>query len=225
MVVGRSGEIAAWSGSSGGGGGRRWSCGYYAFDVGAGESDSALATVRYDDGPVDPEVGANYVLACFDESDRQVRSLLTTFDPADPFAGIAATERALDEARRLLDLPLPAPALNPPGAQLVGVPTWLWVEGAWQPISATAAVGPVSATVTARPTGVEWELGDGTTESCGPGTPYDVTRAPAEQHSDCTHVFTHASGSRAGGTYTVTATVTYEVAGRRRRGRADRSVR
>src|SRR3954447_11076486 len=96
VVVGRSGDIAAWSGSSGGGGGRRWRCGYYAFDVGVGESDSALATMRYEDGPVDPEVGSTSVLACFDESGRQVRSLLTTFDPADPFAGIAATERALD---------------------------------------------------------------------------------------------------------------------------------
>jgi hypothetical protein len=211
VVVGRSGDVASWSGSAGGGGGSRWRCGYYAFEVNPSDSDGVLAVVDYDAGPVDPEPEQHYVLACFDQDGRQVRSLLSTFDPGDPFGGIAATERALEEARRMLDLPVPSPGLNPPGAQLVGVPTWLWVDGPWQPASATASVGAVSATVTARPTGVEWDMGDGTTETCGPGTPYDTARAPSAQHSDCTHVFTHSSTARTGGTYAVTATVTYDV--------------
>ena len=209
-MVGRSGDVAAWSGSPSGG--PRWRCGYYAFDFGSAVHDSGLATVRYDDGPVDPEQGQEYVLACVDQDGRQVRSLLTAFDAGAPVPRDAATERALDEARRRLDLPMPAPALNPPGAQLVGVPTWLWVEGPWAPTAATASVGAVSATVTARPTSVEWDLGDGTHVTCGPGTPYDTSRPPSAQHSDCTHVFRHASTLRAGGTYAVTATVTYEVA-------------
>jgi hypothetical protein len=209
VVVGRSGTVGEWSGSPRGG--PRWRCGYYGFDLDAPDSDGTLAVVRYDLGPVDPEVDGLYVMACFDQSGRQVRSLLQQYDPADPLGGVAATERALDEARRRLDLPLPEPALNPPGAQLVGVPTWMWVEGPWEPTSASAAVGSVAATVTARPVEVVWDTGDGTTTTCDAGTPYDPTRAPDAQHSSCTHVFTHASAGLPGGAHSVTATVTYEV--------------
>ena len=209
VVVGRAGTLGSWEGTPHGG--ARWRCGYYAFDLDPSDSDGGLATVHYDDGPVDPEPGEAYVLACYDESGRLVRSLLTVFDPGDPLGGIAATERALDEARRRLDLPLPRPALNPPAAQLVGVPTWLWIEGSWAPSSATASVAAVSATVTATPTSVVWDTGDGATVTCDAGTPYDPARPPAEQHSSCTHTFTRSSAPLPGGTYAVTATVSYEV--------------
>ena len=209
VVVGRTGTVGSWEGTPHGG--ARWHCGYYAFDAGSGDFGLVVAKVHYDEGPVDPEPGKPYVLACFDQSDRMVKSILRIFDPADPFGGVAATERALDEARRRLDPPLPLPALNPPTAQLVGVATWLWVDGPWSPVSATAAVGAVTATVTAAPVEVVWDTGDGTTTTCDAGTPYDPTRPPAGQHSGCTHVFTRTSAGRPGGSYAVTATVTYEV--------------
>lgn len=212
VIVGRSGTIGSWTGSSGGGGGARWRCGYYAFDLDPADSDGGLATVHHADGPVDPEVGEPYVLACYDSSGRLVRSILRVFDPADPFGPIAATERALDEARRRLDLPLPEPALNPPTTQLVGVPTWLWLDGPWSAASATAAVGAVNATVTATPVQVVWSTGDGATTTCDAGTPYDPTRRPADQHSSCTHVFTRSSAALPAGAYAVTAAVTYDVA-------------
>jgi len=209
VVVGRSGTVGSWEGTAHGG--ARWRCGYYGFDLDPLDSDGGLATVHYDDGPLDPEPGEAYVLACYDQSDRLVKSLLRVFDPGDPLGGIAATERALDEARRRLDLPLPQPALNPPAAQLVGVPTWLWVEGPWDPLSATASVGAVAATVTATPVEVVWDTGDGATTTCDAGTPYDPTRPPAEQASGCTHTFSRSSAALPGGTYRVTATVTYDV--------------
>lgn len=209
VVVGRSGEVGSWTGSPRGG--ARWTCGYYDFDAdpnGYGND----GTVRYDDGPVDPEPGELYVLVCRDQSGRTVKSLLQRFDPADPLGGIAATERALDEARKRLDLPLPSPGLNPPGAQLVGVATWLWVDGPWAPASATAQVAGVSATVTATPVSVVWSPGDGTTVTCdGPGTPYDPNRPPADQRSSCTHAYGRSSAALPGGAYALTATVTYEV--------------
>lgn len=209
VVVGRSGEVGSWSGMSRGG--ARWTCGYYGFDAGPNGYGSD-ATVRYDDGPVDPEPGELYVLVCRDAAGRTVKSLLQRFDPADPLGGIAATERALDEARRRLDLPLPSPGLNPPGAQLVGVPTWLWVDGPWAPASATAQVAGTSATVTAVPVSVVWSPGDGTTVTCdGPGTAYDPTRPPADQRSACTHTYGRSSAALPGGAYALAATVTYEV--------------
>ena len=213
VVVGRSSTLGSWTGTPRGG--ARWTCGYYAFllDPDPYETDGGMADVRYDDGPVDPEPGELYVLACHDADGRRVRSLLQQYDPADPLGPIAATERALDEARRRLDLPLPSPGLNPPGAQLVGVPTWLWLDGAWGATSATATVANVSATVTARPVRVEWDTGDGTTLTCdGPGTPYDPSRPASAQSSDCTHVYGRASGTAAGGAYQVRVTVIYEAA-------------
>ena len=151
------------------------------------------------------------MLACYDPSGRLVKSVLQVFDPADPLGAVAATERALDEARRRLDLPLPQPALNPPGAQLVGVATWLWVDGPWAPASATAAVGAVNATVTATPVEVVWSTGDGTTTTCDAGTPYDPTRPPADQRSSLHPRLHPLVGGPPGGTYAVTATVTYDV--------------
>ena len=89
MVVSHSGTLASWEGTPRGG--ARWHCGYYAFDYGPGDFGLGLAKVHYDDGPVDPEPGQPYVLACFDPSDRMVSSILRIYDPADPFGGVAAT--------------------------------------------------------------------------------------------------------------------------------------
>ncbi len=205
VVVGASGVVASWSGLPRGG--VRLRCGYYVFDIGDG---SAVIT-DYPDASVDPVDGGAYVLKCWNQAGHQVLDVLRVFDPADPFAGVAATERAVDEARRRLELPAPRPALNPPGEQLVGVPTWLWLDAPPVTGSATASVAGVAATVTARPTGVRWDMGDGTHLTCDEGTPYDPSRPPRDQHSSCTHAFTHASTRQAGGTYTVTATVTYDV--------------
>jgi hypothetical protein len=92
-------------------------------------------------------------------------------------------------------------------SQLVGVRTWLWIDPAqWQPQSATAAVPGLSATVTAQPTTVQWDMGDGTTLTCdGPGVAYDPGRPDGDQHSDCSHVFEHD------GTHDVRATIEWQV--------------
>lgn len=206
VVVGRSGTIGSWSGS-GSSGGRTWTCGYYevARRGGEGSADSVVF-----DSPVDPTPGEAYVFACF-QNGQLVQSRILQFDPGDPLAGVAAAERARDEARRRLDLPLPEPRVNPPGAQLVGVPTWLWLDGAWGEASATAAVGNVAATVTARPVQATWTTGDGATVTCDAGVPYDPGRPPSQQASSCTHTYTRASTGQPGGAYTVRVSVTYEV--------------
>jgi hypothetical protein len=200
VVVSRAGALASWEASSRGGG-SSWVCRYHP-------TDNAEMWIEWD-VTADPVVGEVYMLACYVGADA-VWFDLRAFDPADPLAGLAAVERSRDEARRLLDLPLPEPALNPPGAQLVGVPSWLWLAE-WQEAEATASVGAVTSTVRARPARVTWDLGDGTTLTCDAGTAYDASRPPAAQSSDCTHVFTRDSRAVAGGAYEVTATVTYEV--------------
>jgi hypothetical protein len=113
--------------------------------------------------------------------------------------------------RAFAELPLiyPRPRTAPPptAKQLVGVRTWLWVDPAdWQPMSATATIVGLSATVTAQPKKVIWTMGDGATVICnGPGTPYKPTVPDSEQSSTCSHTYQHD------GTYTVRATIVWAV--------------
>jgi hypothetical protein len=99
------------------------------------------------------------------------------------------------QAYKELPLLYPRPRTAPPrtATQIVGIPTWFWVDPEdWHPLSATASVLGLSATVTAEPTKTTWKLGDGTTVTCnGPGTPYDPTIDDAAQHSDCVHAYQH----------------------------------
>ncbi len=117
-----------------------------------------------------------------------------------------APERAAEEARRLLPLGPPNIGVSPPAnaTQLVGLATWFWVTDPWQPLRASATLDTVTSTVIATPKALTFTLDDGTIFTCiGPGTPYDTSRDPAEQHSDCTHTFERS------GTAAVTATITY----------------
>ena len=126
-----------------------------------------------------------------------------------PTGGPSAAVLA-QRAYRVLVLATPVIGMSPgPGvAQLVRVPTWLWLDpGVWGPRSATVAVPGLSATVTAVPVRVVWSMGDGTTVVCaGPGTPFTAGRSnPYAASPDCGHTYTRA------GPVTVTATVAWRV--------------
>ena len=123
--------------------------------------------------------------------------------PTAPLAPAALAEQAEKE----LGLPSPAIETAPPNGspQLVGVATWLWIDpGAWQTLTASATAGPVTATATAVPTKVVWDMGDGDTVTCdGPGTPYSSSDPDAT--TDCSYTWPDP------GSYTVTATVYWSV--------------
>ncbi|WP_460772945.1 hypothetical protein [Nocardiopsis nanhaiensis] len=91
---------------------------------------------------------------------------------------------------------------------LVQVPVWLWLDSeAWGPESATAEVPGGAVTVTATPTSVSWEMGDGTTQECdGPGTVYNPHTHDADAASpDCGHTYTST------GEHDVVAQISWEV--------------
>lgn len=117
------------------------------------------------------------------------------------------------QARSQLALATPAIHMAPPvsSAQLINVPTWLWIDpGGFQALTATATAGPVSATATATPLTVVWDLGDGHQLTCdGPGTPYD----PAHPNvaTDCSYTWSEPSGGQPDGTFDVTATISWQV--------------
>ena len=106
-----------------------------------------------------------------------------------------------------LGLGSPTIEMAPPDGspQLVGVATWLWIEpGAWQDKTATAAAGPVTATATATPSKVVWDMGDGDSVTCdGPGIPYSPSDPSAT--TDCSYTWP------APGSFTVTATIYWSV--------------
>ncbi|MBE2997185.1 hypothetical protein IDM40_00500 [Nocardiopsis sp. HNM0947] len=82
---------------------------------------------------------------------------------------------------------------SPDGPVLVHVPVWMWIDGdQWAQQSASASVPGGEVSVTAAPSSVSWQMGDGTTVDCeGPGTPFDAsTHDPEESSPDCGHTYT-----------------------------------
>jgi len=116
------------------------------------------------------------------------------------------------EQQALATIHFPAPTMQmapPSSSGVVRLLMYLWIDqAAWQPLTATAAAGPVSATVTATPSQVVWDMGDGGQAICtGPGLPWNESMPP----TDCGYTYTRDSSQRPGGTYTVTARVYWHV--------------
>ena len=137
-----------------------------------------------------------------------------------------------------LRLPSPGIRMSPDArtAQVVYVPTWMWIDRVdWRPVSKTVQVPGVEVTATATPQRVVWSMGDGGSVSCdGPGTPYLSRFAAASKSPDCGYLYPRSSAGESGDVFTVTAAVMWNVSwrGNGRAGRisglrtiAQRSVR
>jgi len=115
-------------------------------------------------------------------------------------------------ARNRLRLPSVVIAANPAEAQLVNLPTWLWLSSGWQEVSANASVPGVSVTAVATPVSVTWSMGDGLTVTCaGAGTPYVAGTDPKAPSPDCGHVYRRSSATQTGQAFPVTATVHWTI--------------
>lgn len=137
--------------------------------------------------------------------------------PAPPEA--AAAPDPEDLARRLLaSIDFEAPELgmfprgdSPERMSYVGWRMWLWAESSsslqWGPVSDSLSQGGVTVSLTARVSGVEWNMGDGKSVSCGKGTPWSeaVTGGRNVASPDCGHVYSED------GRYTVTVTSSWDV--------------
>src|ERR1700676_600492 len=98
-------------------------------------------------------------------------------------------------------MPLPGPTVGmspPSGAQLVNFQDWLWVDpSTWHPISATANAGPVSATATATPDRVLYDMGNGAQVVCnGRGMPYNPGVPAAQQTTNCGYTYLASSAGQ-----------------------------
>jgi hypothetical protein len=138
-------------------------------------------------------------------------------DPMPPFwvtgAQPAAAAVQVDpvvvaqQAAQQLGFGSPTIEMAPPDGspQLVGVASWLWIDpGQWRTLTASVVAGPVTATATATPSKVVWDMGDGNSVTCdAPGTPYSAEDPSAT--TDCSYTWPQA------GSFTVTATVYWSV--------------
>lgn len=109
-----------------------------------------------------------------------------------------------------LVLPSVVIRVNPAADQLVGLPSWFWVDGgSWRPQSATASVPGLSVTATAVPVRTVWSTGDGASVGCaGPGTPWRFGMDPRAVSPSCGHTYTRPSPA---GRLTLRVTVTWTV--------------
>ncbi|MCU1455627.1 MAG: putative secreted protein [Acidimicrobiales bacterium] len=147
-------------------------------------------------GEARPQPGTTEILHhhCV-RADGSSADWFSTPAPAAPAASAAVPSppSALDLARRAAASLRPPPPLvrtSPAGPQLVGFPTWFWVEG-WSPLTKASEVPGLRSVVTATPVATRYAFDDGGTLHCqGPGTPWR-RGGGAGQHSDCTHTFTH----------------------------------
>ncbi|WP_242677037.1 hypothetical protein [Streptomonospora litoralis] len=122
-----------------------------------------------------------------------------------------------EQARARLELPETDIGSSPPmgGMMVVQFPVWLWIEkDQWEPRTAEVSVAGGSASVTATPREVVWDMGDGNDVTCaGPGTVYDsAVHSPGAESPDCGYSYTLSSKNRPGATDTVTATIVWDVA-------------
>lgn len=123
-----------------------------------------------------------------------------------------ASASATEKVARLLFRTAPPADLN-----VVNVGTWFWVPRAvWKPVSATAYVvlpyGVFSVTVTATPSRLRFEPGDGSDAVwCrGPGRPW-TTGLGDRARSDCMHTYRHSSDSQPRGRYPAHTSVEWMV--------------
>ena len=136
-------------------------------------------------------------------------------DPMPPIWVSNATQAAAQidptvvgqQAVKQLGFGSPTIEMAPPDGspQLVGVASWLWIDpGEWRTLTASATAGPVTATATAVPAKVVWDMGDGDSVTCtGPGTPYSASSPNAT--TACSYAWPDP------GSFTVTATVYWTV--------------
>jgi hypothetical protein len=121
-------------------------------------------------------------------------------------------------ARRAVEkLALPKPVIrtspDEDDVQVVGIPTWMWVQrSTWLPVTETAEVPGLRVTATASPRKAVWSMGESGAVTCtGPGTPYSGKFRPEEPSPDCGYTYRMSSLAEPGRVFAVSVQVTWDV--------------
>lgn len=155
---------------------------------------------------VDPSSGRWWLVSCPPDPGAKIVWVGPGVASAPTVNPILLAQQAL----ATIQFPVPTMRMSPSSSfGVVNFLTYLWIDpAAWQPFTATATAGPVTATVTATPDQVVWNMGDGHQAVCtGPGVPWNDTMP----HTDCDYTYPRDSSKQPGGRYTVTARVYWHV--------------
>jgi hypothetical protein len=181
------------------------------------KNDPSFAPPAQDvaDQPPAGQAGAFYLVTCSPQN-LSTGGAVIWLPSGAANAVLALPDPAVlaQQAVRQLDIPSMSVSASPSvnADQLVGLPTWLWLEGTWHSIAATAAVPGESVTATATPTSVTWNLGDGNTIDCqGPGTPFTSTDLPNAPSPTCGYTYRTSSIGQPNNAFSITATVSWAV--------------
>jgi hypothetical protein len=138
-----------------------------------------------------------------------------TWVPTTPGSSPAVASVVAQKALGRAEWPTIKVTFDPsPDRLLVRFPIWLHLSSGWQQVKASATVGGVTATVTAKPESVTWEMGDGKSLTChSAGTSYDANLSWSANLSrrDCGYSYTSSSAAQTGGRYKTKVTVHYGV--------------
>lgn len=121
--------------------------------------------------------------------------------------GVAAA-RAVDQLQLTAPAPNfgPDPSLNEWNMAVVGIPYWLWgTGGTTNPIGQSVTVEGLTVAMQTDSPRVVWSMGDGTTRTCGLGTPWTPQVRPGAESPTCGHRYQRR------GDYQITATATWQV--------------
>jgi hypothetical protein len=154
------------------------------------------------DAPHTGEDGAWFFRQCSDGTFAPVWIPAAAGEPA--VARVTPGELAVQAVNYL---PLPAPEVrhSPDSSEgrpqtVVGVRTWFWVAASsFTTLRQTTSAGGVSATVTAAPVATEWTTGSADAPGmvcAGAGVPYDPSRDPSAQSTDCATTYSRSSAGQ-----------------------------
>lgn len=93
----------------------------------------------------------------------------------------------------------------------VHLETWLWVpQSQWTTLTKSVTAGGTTVAVTARPTKVVWDLGEGSTVCRDAGRPW-LRGMSGDARTSCGYTYETTSVGQPGGKYPVRATIVYQV--------------
>lgn len=121
---------------------------------------------------------------------------------------------ARDDVRR--QLPNPSIGLAPAAERgVVHLGTWVWTTTPWRPVTATATIPGLAATVTATPTRLRFDPGDGSKGTgpltcTGPGQPWQPVDGD-DTPSACMYTYGHASSLHPTGRWPATLSIDWAV--------------
>lgn len=191
-----SGEGA---GSEDGSGSDSDPCTWIPVELAAGIVDPHHVQCQFDDGSLGPVVSANGVVQ----------------------QAISPEEAAWQIVRSIQFEPVSigmAPKVNPEWGHrrtYVGLPVWLWAADTtslnFGTHSIAETIGGLTMSLEGQVDRVVWDMGDGTSVTCGAGTPYSTALGPVDSPT-CGHRYKQTSENQPNGMYTVTATSYWTVA-------------